>query len=304
MKAIVLSAVLIAALSVLSGCSNDPTSEDFKEFAEAYAKEASGEQTRKGHGNVQVLTELVSFDLRKTDSLTSPYEGEAKFKVSVKGVTIYDIRIPGGFSDATYTNETKLLFGWADGKWTHKGGEVKVIGVDFPNLTAAQTSKLPEMFNNSKTEVTAKESENRKTWCLNGYASVTEKEFKKLHVDSIPPTDIETAPIPKNYLAAVRMLAAICGKMKDCANKNDQAQQFALLKQRAIDCAKSIPSRATDWPLPKEVDKSLAYNLSEIDLALLPMSMDAKNSPERIMYIMRQTDRLLYLCDRLEELAE
>jgi hypothetical protein len=300
MKAIVSSAVLIAAMSVLSGCSNDPTSEDFKEFAEGYAKEASGEQARKGHGNVQVLTELVSFDLRKTDSLTSPYEGEAKFKVSVKGVTIYDIRIPGGFSDATYTNETKLLFGWADGKWTHKGGEAQIVGVEFPGLTESQTFKLPKMFNDSKSEVTAKASEDRKAWFLNGYASVTAEQFKKRYIESLAPKDVENAPIPKNFLATVRMLSEISRQMRNCINANEKAKRFAFFKQRAMDCVEAMPSLATDWPVQKEIFATVTDHIRELDSTLIPLSMDDKSNPQRDLYIIEQTDTIQYLCGLIE----
>jgi hypothetical protein len=108
MKAIVSSAVLIAALSVLSGCSNDPTSEDFKEFAERYAKQVAGDIAFDGGLTGKVTCKLVEHDLRKTDSLTMPYEGTAKFDIDIANLFIYAAYFPGGKTDAIYRNRLEL----------------------------------------------------------------------------------------------------------------------------------------------------------------------------------------------------
>ena len=171
MKAIVSSAVLIAALSVLSGCSNDPTSEDFKEFAEGYAKQVGGD-VKLNSGIVSKITcKLVEHDLRKTDSLTLPFEGTAKFNLEMANLVVYGDHFPGKKTEATYHNRVELTFAWNGDKWVDRGGTSEITRIDLPSIPKSDREKYGDMHGSKKRVVSPKDSYALELFTTNGYVN-------------------------------------------------------------------------------------------------------------------------------------
>lgn len=171
MKAIVSSAVLIAALSVLSGCSNDPTSEDFKEFAEGYAKQVCGDKHGEDGSVAKVVCKLVDHDLRKTDSLTMPYQGTATFELDISNLFVYADFFPNGKTEAIYHNKLKLDFAWNGEKWIDKGGENLITSVSLPSVPTKDRDKYGPLHITQPKAVSPEDSNKLQVFLINGYAT-------------------------------------------------------------------------------------------------------------------------------------
>lgn len=169
MKAIVSSAVLIAALSVLSGCSNDPTSEDFKEFAERYAKQAGGEIKGVDGSTTFVTCRVIDHDLRKTDSLTTPYVGTFKMDTDMANLFVYSSLFAGGKTEAIYHNRIELVFAWNGTKWVPKSGSKYISGVTLPKIPKTEYPKYGSFHNTLTSPVTPEQIQSLNIFAVNGF---------------------------------------------------------------------------------------------------------------------------------------
>jgi hypothetical protein len=134
MKTVSAFCLLVACLALFSGCSSDPTSDDFKEFAEGYAQRLTQKRTRENGDEIDVVAKLEKVDLRKTDSVTFPFQGIATFKIEAKGVNFYHPQIPEHKGTATFHSKADVVFNWDKSDFQPFSGTLQVLKVD-PAIT-------------------------------------------------------------------------------------------------------------------------------------------------------------------------
>jgi hypothetical protein len=169
MKTVSAFCLLVACLALFSGCSSDPTSDDFKEFAEGYASLVGGTFKLKDGSVAKVSCKVDSIDLKKTDSLTTPFIGNAKFSIDIADIFIYDVTLAGGKTKAIYHNSASLDFGWDGSKWVDLGGEKFISGVTLPDLSELQRERYVNLYNTKRFQVTPESSKKSNLMLLNGF---------------------------------------------------------------------------------------------------------------------------------------
>jgi hypothetical protein len=160
--------LLLVSASSMSGCSSDPTSDDFKRFAEGYAQKAGGEVKLTNGVMSKVTCKVADIDLKKTDSLTNPYQGTATFDVDIANVFIYQPYFPGGKTEAIYHDRVILDFAWNGKEWVHKGGTARITSVSLPAIPKEQRSEYDDFHGGTVAEVTAEKSQSMNILFLNG----------------------------------------------------------------------------------------------------------------------------------------
>jgi hypothetical protein len=169
MKTVSAFCLLVACLALFSGCSSDPTSDDFKEFAEGYARQVEGDLKWKNGSTYKVTCKVPEIDLRKTDSLTNPYVGSAMFDIDIANVILHSSTIPNGKTDAIYHNRVTLNFSWDGNNWVDKGGEGRITGISLPSIPKEERSNYAKFHSDTVGTLTAEESEKKNIILLNNY---------------------------------------------------------------------------------------------------------------------------------------
>jgi hypothetical protein len=177
MKSVFGVALLCSMSAMLSGCSSDPTPDDFERFARDYAVKVTREIVDTDGDNLKITCKLKLHNLRKTDSLTSPFVGEAEYEVRYDGHTIRHFEFPKGKPGA-YVNRVKLNFNWVDGEWQHAGGKTTIVDMQVPGLTPEQISKVGKMHDNNSRDITSEQSELMKLGLVNGWGFATEEQVR------------------------------------------------------------------------------------------------------------------------------
>lgn len=185
MKA-VFSVCVAAALLLSAGCSSEPTADDFEAFAQAYAEKATRDWPSKYGADRQVKATLKTHDLRKTDSLTSPFVGSAIYNVEVGNVTIRHPRIEGYETPAVYHCLSVITFEWAKGEFKPIRGESNIVGIDTPALSDEQRGRLGSGWTNAETFSIPEDAlAVGRIGIVNGWGLTTLQELK----DSLEPTN-------------------------------------------------------------------------------------------------------------------
>jgi hypothetical protein len=180
-----LTCVLLIAAACLTGCSREPSAKDFERFAAAHADKISGEQIVEGGAPRTYTASLVKHNLRKTDSLTSPFVGEAEYRIEISGLTLRHPKIDGYATPAICVNHATLRFGWTDGEWEHYGGECRITDIITPELDAATRSKLGDLHDSPIVEVSANASAKGNIGILVNGVTMTEKDFYRVHAGEL-----------------------------------------------------------------------------------------------------------------------
>jgi hypothetical protein len=115
------------AVLVTAGCSSEPTSESFRDFAAKFCEETP-DDTFEGGGlgpePAYMITKrdfrLNTYNLERTSSLTTPFIGTFTMKATVEhtakpGQKLPDFLHEGKPKEVVLNEEYK--FGWTDGKW-------------------------------------------------------------------------------------------------------------------------------------------------------------------------------------------
>ncbi len=71
---------LCLCVLLLGGCSNEPTSDDFRRFLDTETARFNGPRVAEDGVTVTWDVALETYDLRRTESLTSPLQGTATWK--------------------------------------------------------------------------------------------------------------------------------------------------------------------------------------------------------------------------------
>ncbi len=178
MKA-VLSICVAVAFLLSVGCSSDPTAGDFEAFAQAYAEKATRAWPSKYGEDRQVKATLKTHDLRKTDSLTSPFVGSAVYNVEVGNVTIRHPRIDGYETPAVYHCLSVITFEWSEGQFKPIGGEADIVAIDTPSLSDEQRGRLGSSWTNAEPySIPEKDLVDAKIGIVNGWGMTTLQEIK------------------------------------------------------------------------------------------------------------------------------
>jgi len=170
----------IVLLAVLAGCSGEPTAKDFEQFAANYAREWSGETTGSRGETQTIELQLISHDLRKTDSLTTPMIGTATYEVRMGGIRFVHWEIPEYVTTATYVNRATLTFGYQDGIWEPRHGEGVITSVELPELSDSERKLVRDGFSDTPHEITADDIQAGTIGQVNGWASMSIDEAKKV----------------------------------------------------------------------------------------------------------------------------
>jgi hypothetical protein len=178
MNAKLYCAVAFAVLCV-AGCSSDPTSDQFKAFAEQYATKISGEKTSDNGDKRIVKAELSKFNLEKTNSLTVPFVGTAEYVIEIAAVDISHPDIKGYTGTATFENETSIRFGWVDGKWQPQGGACEITDSRLDSVDQAAVDRVGSLHANNSADITASEIDSGKVYILSGWANTTKEMIQK-----------------------------------------------------------------------------------------------------------------------------
>lgn len=178
MKGSVLAFAAVFTLC-LAGCSSDPSASDFEAFAREYATDASQiKQTRKGKP-IDVTVTLVSHDLRKTDSLTSPFVGVANYSVVVNSIDIAHSQVPGYAAKGSFTSNSTVEFRWADKQWQPVGGTAVIVDSRLIDQSEAVTDKIGRIDADNRDNLTAQDVQEKRIYLLSGWAEATPDMFKK-----------------------------------------------------------------------------------------------------------------------------
>lgn len=137
MKALILTFAAVSVLG-LAGCSNNPTASDFEAFASEYAEKISGDKKTDKGLTRKVSAVFSKYDLRKTDSVVTPFIGTAEYTTTIEGAEYYNRALPDGETKATYGNAVTVEWGWTNGKWEPIKAVAEVTSIDFPSLPKEQ----------------------------------------------------------------------------------------------------------------------------------------------------------------------
>jgi hypothetical protein len=176
-------AINLAAIFCMVGCSSEPTSDQFKAFADQYATKISGEKT-SDNGDLRIVkAELSKFNLEKTNSLTVPFIGTAEYTIEIDGLTVRSTKIKGYTTPAKCFNQASVKFGWIDGEWQPQEGEVFISAVDYPQLAMEDKAKLLNLYDKSVMyPIEAGDIAKGEVWALNRNLTMNEKEFDELYL--------------------------------------------------------------------------------------------------------------------------
>lgn len=181
MKGSVLAFAAVFTLC-LAGCSSDPSASDFEAFAREYAEKMSGEKVMKDSGRkFTAFAHLEEFDLRKTDSVVSPFVGTAVFLNRLEGCVYRDTRLDGYETPVTYINKSTVDFAYREGKWVPTSAMTQITAVDAPNISDPNR-KLSVMERCTRTEpqvaTNADYLERGDIWQMHGSAFGTLQSWK------------------------------------------------------------------------------------------------------------------------------
>lgn len=152
---------LIALLCIASaGCGqSDPTPESFEKVAVEFGKRATRERTRKSGHVFQQIAKLKKYDLRKTDSLVSPFVADAVYDVTLKGINISHPDIPGYAGIADYHCDSNVQFAFQDGRWVAKEESSVIRFVDVAGISDSVRAKIGTMGSSKLFQSTIDESD-------------------------------------------------------------------------------------------------------------------------------------------------
>lgn len=140
---------LLLTLIAAAGCSREPSAKDFERFARQYAEFATKTPDNEPHR----LVELSRHDLRRTDSLTVPFVGEAVYDVTLKNVPFAHPDVPGFETTSIYRNRATVLFGYESGEWKPQGGEVVITGIELPEVDEATRKAVGKAHNDNREDL-------------------------------------------------------------------------------------------------------------------------------------------------------
>ena len=137
------SAMLTLLVASVLGCSSEPTSDEFEAFANELLLDHIHEE-RPFFENSVFRGQLTSVDVRKTDSLTTPFVGAANFSYVVGPLPYHHRKLKDyGYSlPCQVHGTTTLTFGWRDGEWKYSGGVSQQTTVEFPNANLEDSNVL------------------------------------------------------------------------------------------------------------------------------------------------------------------
>lgn len=174
------TAIVATLILCLAGCGkSEPTADSFKIFASGFAIAATGERTKDSGHTYQQTAALETFDVRKTDSIVSPFVGDATYDVALVGLPFVHPDVPGYETTANFHNKVAVTFAYQDGVWIPKTKSSTIYNVDFPSLDAVSQSKIGDPFNSEPFISELQPSNPVKIGHWNGWVEMTVDKLKK-----------------------------------------------------------------------------------------------------------------------------